>query len=64
VKTLRGLLPICSGCKKIRDDAGFWVEVERYIQERTDAQFTHGMCRECLKEWYPTAYKEMFPEAS
>jgi K+-sensing histidine kinase KdpD len=64
VKTLRGLVPICAGCKKIRDDQGYWVEVERYIQERTEAHFTHGMCRECLKRWYPDAYEELFPEAS
>lgn len=48
VKTLSGLLPICSHCKKIRDDDGYWGSVEGYIMERTDADFTHGICPDCL----------------
>jgi len=47
VKTLSGLLPICSACKKIRDDKGYWSQVEGYIQEHTDARFTHSYCPEC-----------------
>lgn len=47
VKTLRGLLPICSRCKKIRDDRGYWQGVEDYICEHSDATFSHGMCPEC-----------------
>ena len=47
VKTLSGLLPICSACKKIRDDQGYWSQVEGYIQEHTDARFTHSYCPEC-----------------
>lgn len=50
IKTLRGLIPICSYCKKIRDDAGFWQQLEQYLQRHTDAQFTHGICPECLDE--------------
>jgi FixJ family two-component response regulator len=53
VKTLRGLLPICSGCNKIRDDKGYWSQVEGYIQEHTDAQFTHGLCPDCIRKYFP-----------
>jgi len=53
VKTLRGLLPMCSNCKKIRDDAGFWTRVESYISRHTDAQFSHGLCPDCIRELYP-----------
>jgi len=49
VKTLSGLLPICSACKKIRDDQGYWSQVEGYIQEHTDARFTHSYCPECAR---------------
>ncbi len=47
IKTLSGLLPICSSCKKIRDDSGYWSQVEVYIRDHTDADFTHGLCPEC-----------------
>jgi len=50
IKTLRGLLPICSYCKKIRDDQDYWQHVERYISEHSDAQFTHGICPECYEK--------------
>jgi len=53
VKTLSGLLPICSGCNKIRDDKGYWSQVEGYIQEHTDAQFTHGLCPDCVRKYFP-----------
>ena len=53
VKTLSGLLPICSGCNKIRDDKGYWSQVEGYIQEHTDAQFTHGLCPDCVQKYFP-----------
>ncbi|MGO9614389.1 MAG: PAS domain S-box protein [Dissulfurispiraceae bacterium] len=49
IKTLKGLLPICAWCRKIRDDNGYWKEVEHYIREHSDASFTHGICPECLK---------------
>jgi DNA-binding NtrC family response regulator len=51
VKTLSGLLPICSACKKIRDDRGYWNQVEGYIQEHTDARFTHSYCPECAQKY-------------
>jgi len=53
LKTLSGLLPICSSCKKIRDDKGYWNQVERYILEHTDAELTHSICPECSKKLYP-----------
>ncbi len=53
VKTLGGLLPICSGCKKTRDDKNYWHQVDSYISEHTNATFTHGMCPDCIKKWYP-----------
>jgi PAS domain S-box-containing protein len=53
VKSLSGLLPICAGCKKIRDDSGYWSQVECYVQEHSEATFTHGMCPDCIKKYYP-----------
>lgn len=53
VKTLRGLLPICARCKQIRDDVGRWHPLEEYLPERTDAQFSHGMCPACVEQWSP-----------
>jgi hypothetical protein len=53
VKTLSGLVPICSSCKKIRDDRGYWRTVERYLSEHSDAQLTHGLCDDCLRRLYP-----------
>jgi PAS domain S-box-containing protein len=50
VKTLKGLLPICAWCKKVRDDEGYWKEVEQYIEEHSEALFTHGICEDCLKK--------------
>ena len=53
IKVLRGILPICMKCKKIRDDQGYWNQLEAYIQEHSDAKFSHSLCRECAKELYP-----------
>jgi PAS domain S-box-containing protein len=53
VKSLSGLLPICSSCKKIRDDKGYWSQVESYIQKHSEATFTHGICPDCIKKLYP-----------
>jgi hypothetical protein len=52
VKTLSGLLPICASCKKIRDDEGYWQQVETYIMAHSDADFTHGICPECSQRVY------------
>ena len=53
IKRLRGMLPICSSCKKIRDDKGYWNQIEVYIRDHSDAEFTHGICPECIKKLYP-----------
>ncbi len=57
VKTLRGFLPICASCKKIRDDKGYWTQIEAYISKHSDAEFSHGMCPDCAKKWYPEYFK-------
>ncbi len=57
VKTLAGLLPICSQCKKIRDDQGYWQQLETYIQEHSGAEFSHGICPECAKKFYPEYFE-------
>ncbi len=54
---LRGLLPICAWCRKVRDDEGYWGELEHYIQEHTDADFSHGICPECLAKHFPDLSK-------
>ncbi len=53
VKTLSGLLPICANCKKVRDDTGYWNEVEQYVSEHTTARFSHGVCPECFPKLFP-----------
>jgi hypothetical protein len=53
VKELKGLIPICASCKKIRDDGGYWHQVEEYIREHSDVEFSHGLCQECMSELYP-----------
>ena len=58
IKTLSGLLPICSNCKKIRDDKGYWKQIEFYIREHSEAEFTHSMCPECAKNFYPELFQE------
>lgn len=55
VKTLSGLLPICASCKKIRDDKGYWNQIELYIREHSEAEFTHSICPECAKKLYPNS---------
>jgi PAS domain S-box-containing protein len=57
VRTLSGLIPICASCKKIRDDEGFWNQLEAYIQEHSEAEFTHSICPECAKKLYPELYQ-------
>lgn len=52
ISTLRGLLPICAACKKIRDDKGYWNQIETYISKHSDADFSHGICPDCAKELY------------
>lgn len=53
LKVLRGIVPICSHCKKIRDSGGSWNEVDVYVGKHTDAEFSHGICPDCLRKYYP-----------
>ncbi len=57
IKILSGLLPMCAWCKKVRNDQGYWQKVETYVQEHSDASFTHGICPDCLKKVDPETYK-------
>lgn len=61
IKQLRGLLPICANCKKIRNDQGYWEQVETYFQENSDIAFTHGFCPECVRKLYPEVTDTKFP---
>jgi hypothetical protein len=60
VKKLSGMLPICASCKKIRDDKGYWTQIENYVRDHTEAEFSHGLCPDCQKRLYPefTEYME------
>lgn len=53
IKSLKGILPICSYCKEIRNDEGYWIQLEQYIQTHSDAQFSHNICDACLDEHFP-----------
>lgn len=53
IKTLEEMIPICSSCRKVRDDDGYWKRVEEYITEKTDSSFTHGICEDCARKLYP-----------
>ena len=59
VKILRGLLPICASCKKIRDDSGSWIVIEGYISDHSEAEFTHGICPDCHQDLYPEIYRKL-----
>ena len=63
VKVLRGIIPICAACKNIRDDQGYWNRLENYIQEHSEAEFSHGICPTCAKELYPEQYAAMCAES-
>lgn len=57
VKTLSGLLPVCASCKRIRNDQGYWQQMEMYIREHSEADFSHGICPECAEKLYPELYE-------
>jgi hypothetical protein len=59
VKVLSGMLPICSFCKNIRNDEGYWQEIETYIQDHSSAEFSHSICQDCLKKYYPDIYQDV-----
>ena len=52
IKTLSGLIPICASCKKVRDDKGFWNQIEVYVRDRSNAEFSHGLCPDCSEKLY------------
>ncbi|MFA5181383.1 MAG: PAS domain S-box protein [Syntrophales bacterium] len=58
IRTLRGIVPICANCKNIRDDKGYWNQVEKYVSEHSEAEFSHGICPDCAKKLYPDIYQE------
>jgi PAS domain S-box-containing protein len=58
VKTLSGLLPLCSSCKRIRDDQGYWQQIEAYIRDHSEAEFSHSVCPECAKKLYPEVFEK------
>jgi len=59
VKTLSGMLPICSSCKKIRDDKGYWNRIDTYISRHSDAEFSHGICPDCTRKLYPDIWEKI-----
>lgn len=61
VKTLSGMLPICSSCKKIRNDKGYWQQVAEYIRDHSEVEFTHSICPECARKLYPELLKTPLP---
>ncbi len=58
IKTLSNFLPICANCKKIRDDKGYWEQIESYITKHADVNFSHGICPECARKLYPEIYED------
>ncbi|SRR5712692_288621 len=63
IKTLKGLLPICAACKKIRDDKGYWNHIENYIRQHSEAEFTHGICPSCAQKLFPEDYAKVGKES-
>ena len=59
IKTLRGILPICAHCKKIRDDTGYWNQIESYINQHSEVSFSHGICPDCIEKLYPDIAPEI-----
>jgi hypothetical protein len=58
IKMLSGMLPICSSCKKVRNDEGYWEQIEAYIRDHSEAEFSHSICPECAARLYPEYYKK------
>jgi hypothetical protein len=61
VKVLSGMLPICASCKKVRDDKGYWNQIETYIRQHSDTQISHGLCPDCVRKLYPEYSEEILP---
>ena len=62
VKHLSGMLPICAACKRIRNDAGYWNIIENYIAQHSEAEFSHGICPDCIKELYPDLHQQLITD--
>ncbi|HPB68473.1 MAG TPA: PAS domain S-box protein [Candidatus Omnitrophota bacterium] len=62
IKNLRGILPLCCFCKKVRDDKGYWEQVDVYIRKHSDVDISHSICPDCFKKYYPEEYKRINPE--
>ena len=58
IRTLRGLLPICASCKSVRDDSGYWQQIESYVRDHSEAEFSHGICPSCVEKLYPELKKK------
>lgn len=58
IKTLRGIIPICASCKKIRDDEGYWHDVAVYIRDHSEAEFSHGLCPDCTDKYFPEGFED------
>lgn len=63
IKTLRGILPICSFCKKVRTDDGYWEQVDVYIHKHSEANISHGICKDCMKVQYPEEYEAIYSKS-
>ena len=61
IKTLHGLLPICAWCKKVRDDTGYWNQIEEYVGEHSQAEFSHGICPDCKAKYGPRSAESGHP---
>ncbi len=64
VKTLSGLLPICAHCKKIRNDSGYWEQIDSYISKHSEAQFSHGICSECFEHHHPEIHDHLITQVA
>ena len=62
IKTLRGIIPICSHCKQLRDDEGIWKRIEEYMYEHSEASFSHGICPDCMRKYYPEVSASTYPD--
>ncbi len=62
-RVLHGLLPICAGCKNIRDDKGYWSQIESYISSHAPVTFSHALCPECIRKYYPDLADEVLKKA-
>ena len=62
LQELEGILPLCSFCKKVRDDSGYWEQVDTYIRRHSGAKISHSVCPECMKKQYPEEYASIYPE--